>query len=184
MTRTEVICAARSPPSFPKGAMATTGECLLGCGLVGLAAGAGLLQFVINGLLGMALALGALILLLIGGVLVRGVAVTRGRAVAGLMLLVIATGALGWAVGQACMTASDEVRYAQSPVGPPPETASLWLVVALGTAVAACLFALALWLRAGWPARRSLMWGVAAIAVCPVAVLIFLALAVVLPLDA
>jgi hypothetical protein len=183
MGHLSMVFNAKHTPSSQGRTRAAVGECLLGCGLGCLAAGAGLWQFVVIGLLGMTLFLGALTLLFAAGVLIRGPSVPAGRAAVGLVLFAAGVVVLSLTVVQASMLVYDAARWSLSPVGAAPAT-SLWLIVIIGSLVASLVLGLGLHLRAAWPAWRALCWGLAALSVCPAAGALFLALVPVLALDA
>ena len=154
---------------------------LLGFGLVAVALGFGLIQFVIIGLLGILLVGAALCLLLAGGALARSPGVSRRRAAGGMAVFVVAVVSLLWVGAELTDLAYADARGKQVGRGPVPASrlAVLGLIPVPGVPLAA-----ALRLRAAWSWVRCATWGVAAAAAAPAAALVFLALADTLPLDA
>lgn len=191
MNRIEGTFVAETGPSSSHNRVNPVGEQFLFWGLGCLAVGAGLLQFVMIGLLGILFFLVALGLLFAAGILIRDVTIPRTRSFAGLALFTLAMVVLVLTAAQASMLAFDKALHDLSPRWVPPTepvpplspAAPVWPVVILGSAIASLLLALGLRLRTGWPLRRILIWVAIVLLVCPVALLIFFTLAPVLPLT-
>lgn len=158
-----------------------TADYLLGCGLISVALGFGLIQFVIIGVLGVLLVGAALGLLFAGGALARSPGVSRWRAAGGMAVFVVAVLSLLWVGAELTDLAYADARGKQVGRGPVPAArlAVLGLIPVPGVPLAA-----ALRLRGAWPWARCVTWGVAAVAAAPAGALVFLALADTLPLDA
>ena len=158
-------------------------DSMMAAGLLCLTAAAPSVQLPIIGLAGLALLVAGVGLLIGGGVVARARGVSGRRAAAG--LLAVTAGAVGLAVlilaGSG--VAHAEALYADRQVGPPP-SAGNWVRLAVAAPIPPIALALGLWARARYPGAVCLAWGLAALAVLPIGLGVFLALADVLPLDA
>jgi len=147
-------------------------EYLLAGGLICTVMAAGLCQFVIIGLIGMLLYPIALILFIAAGIISRSDDISFRRKNMGLVLytagMILLLGIAGYAnslVYELFMSMFNPTHFAPAPIK--------W-ISAGGFSVAAAVFmALGLWLRTGWSITRCVFWGLAALCVCPMAVVIF-----------
>lgn len=157
-------------------------EVVLAAGLAATALGAGLCEFVLIGLIGVGLLLLAVVLLASVVLIEKArVRVSRWRRAAGLVLYVAGASLLLVVAGAASSLAFDQATGAP-PIGSTTRATS-WMLTGAFSVLAALLIAIGLRLWAQWTARRALIWGLAALGVMPLAVLIFKALAPILPLT-
>ena len=153
----------------------TTADPFLAVGFLCLAFAAGTVQFVMIGLLGIALFCLALVLLLIAGVIARGDTqrhwITK---IAGYALFVPAVLAL---ITTSTYATSLMLREAiASSSGSPAPSIGQWLTVLMISSLASATIAFSLKIRAGWSLQRCVTWGGVAWCVMPSATLIFLLL--------
>lgn len=154
----------------------------LALALVSAALGAGLLPFVMIGLVGALFLFAAFCLLMIFylvaptpdelSLLQRG---------AGWLLHFVGSLLLIGITGTASVMAS-AMGSNQSGLGPP--TSLHWILLGLSAVLPSVLMALALRNRTAWPWRRCALWGVVVFVVWPTGVLIFWVLTPILPLSA
>lgn len=162
-------------------------ELLLGMGLAAAALGAGLCQFVMVGLIGLALLVLALALLMVAGLMAHSAdEPSARRKLAGLLFHLLGAVLLIVVAFYASQTAFNRAleveRAGAAPAG--GAVALTWGLVGLSSLVPALLVALGLRTRTRWPSSRCLLWGVAVLAVPLVAVLIFWCLYPTLPISA
>jgi len=147
-------------------------ECLLAGGLICTVMAAGLCQFVMVGLIGMLLFPAALALFIAAGIKARSDDISLQQKnmglvlyAAGMILLFAMAGYASSLVYELAMSMSNPTHFVPALIK--------WKSTG-GFSVAAGVFmALGLWLRTGWPITRCVLWGLAALCVCPLAVMIF-----------
>lgn len=168
---------------------APVGERMLAAGLACLALGIGLFSFPIIGLLGILFFGAALALLVSAGILIRNENRVFVLTAGGLVAFLVGLAVLCHATGAITAGAQERVLHAevmrQPELGPVPMPANPpWAALAAEAVAGAAVMTVGLRLRAGWSAVRTLAWGLAALAVVPAAVMLFLQLATLLPLGA
>ena len=158
-------------------------EYLLAAGLVCATLGVGLCQFVLVGLIGVALLLIAFFVLLAAGMLAWSASdVPLWQRGAGLALFIVGELLLLTTAGYASSLAFDAALSSRLGVSAP--TIIEWALVALFSLLPALAIALGLRLRTQWSWRRCAVWGVAAWCVWPVGVIVFWVFTPYLPLTA
>jgi hypothetical protein len=145
---------------------------LLATGFLATAFAAGLLQFVMLGLLGLGLFVVALGFFLIAGVVARGdMRLSWGRQIAGFAMFVIGILALMFSAERGTTLAFDDVMTVRTGLAGP--SSLQWIFLALVSVLAAATIASAILLKAGWSRSRCFFGGAAALAVSPSAIVIF-----------
>jgi hypothetical protein len=157
-------------------------ERLIAWGLILLAFSAGLLQFVIIGLIGILVFVVAIGILLIGGVMARGAGVSSNRAISGSLFFVAGLILLAWAAAKSSWLGFLIVYEAGHP-GQPVPSVNDWVVTVILIIVSALTISSALHLKSVCALQRCRIWAVAILLVCPVAFLEFLLLSRFLPIG-
>ncbi len=159
------------------------GEFLMALGLAGVAASTVLFSFVMIGLLAIPLFPVALGLLLTGLVLARDNTAPALRQAAGIILLLVAIAALVRVSALAVHLGHEHALHLQRPARAAPSLKQ-WMLSAASWLVPVLLLGFGLRLWTNWSVRRRVAWGVAVLAVPPMALVSFRILTVWLPIDA
>ena len=157
-------------------------ERLLACGLVLLALSAGLMQFVIFGLLGILGFVVAFVMLLIGGIGARGLEVSSNKVISGSLVFVAGLILLAWAAAKSSWLGFLIVYEAGHPGQPVPSVMD-WIVTVILIIASALSISLALHQKSVCPFQRCRLWALAILLVCPVALVEFLLLSRFLPIG-
>lgn len=158
--------------------LATQGDFLLGCGLLLMAVAAALCQFVMVGLIGLAIFPAAIALLLAAGLKARVPGLRPARLWPGAVLLVAGVVALVIASTSAGVISFRLLRTAHLP------QIDQWVSLGIVTCAAALLIASALHFLTDWSGSRCLYWGVGVFGVVPATILLFRVCAIFLQLSA
>lgn len=157
-------------------------EYLLATGLFCTTAAAGLCQFVMIGLFGAMLFPVAIILLLITGIKARADDISLWQNSISLIIFLAGIALLVGIAFHASSLAYDSAMSILRPKLSAPANID-WIITGFFSLVAAVIISLGLWLRTEWSISRCVLWGLAALCVCPVAVMIFRGLKLVLPIT-
>ena len=160
-----------------------TANLLFAAGLVCAALGTGLSQFVMIGLIGVALLFVAFGLLLWAGISARpATALPRGRRIVAVALYGTGAMLLLAVAGHASSLAYNQAMSSRPAWAEP--SVHQWLTLGLYSLVPALTIMLGLRYRAQWTWRRCSLWGGAALCVVPAVLVLFWFFATVFPLTA
>ena len=160
-----------------------TANILLAAGLICAALGAGLFQFVMIGLIGVALFVVAFSLLLGAGIAARPAGeLPLWRRLVGAALYGVGMALLLAAAGYASSLAYDQAMSSRPEQSAP--SVWHWIILGLSSFLPVLIIMLGLRCRTQWSWRRCSVWGGAALCVVPTALVLFWLLTTVSPLTA